>query len=273
MANFRYQSKHSNYWSEIIDGITEEAKRRGTGIVIISESNSLTNVLNVSKLMGIIIVGYISPELCMEIKQFNTPIVLVDHEEPLLEADSIFMDNFDGLLKITNYLIAMGHNKLIFVGDLNYSKSFYDRWLGFRTSLEKANLYNSKSQNIFTLNYTSAGWIEEFDHWIESAKEKNKLPSAFVCANDNIAHNIIDVLKRHNFKLPEDFSITGYDNLDSSSYVVPSLTTCQVFKKFLGKRAVSKMFWRIKHQEYYPEKVLINGEIIIRDSVAPPNPE
>ncbi len=76
----------------------------------------------------------------------------------------------------------------------------------------------------------------------EWARDQVPLPTAFVCANDHIAHLVMTVLEESGVSIPADCSVTGFDNLDFGR----SLATVQVLKESVGERAVSQLFWRLK---------------------------
>ena len=63
-------------------------------------------------------------------------------------------------------------------------------------------------------------------HGITAFLEKfGELPEVVVCANDRIAIGAVEEAKKRGYRVPEDFSITGFDNLDASAYFTPRLTT------------------------------------------------
>ncbi|WP_078555594.1 substrate-binding domain-containing protein [Bacillus alkalicellulosilyticus] len=269
LPNRRYQFE-SLYWGKIVEGLSEGIKELNNGMVIVTEEQPFQDMIHTKGLKGIIGVGSISTEMLVELQQLEVPIILIDHEEPLITADSIFKDNIDGVQKVTNHLLSLGHKHLFFIGDIEHSRSFYDRWLGFRIAIEYACLHEDIRSELIDLKY-SQEFKQTFSQWFSNYKQEgNKLATAFVCANDDIAKKVMEVLKENDLRIPEDCSITGFDNLDVGLYTDPSLTTVQVLKEAIGKRAVSKLYWRIANHSYPPEKTLVQGEVIIRKSVAPP---
>ncbi|SDZ24685.1 LacI family transcriptional regulator [Evansella caseinilytica] len=272
MPNHRYQNVESNYWSKIFNGIIDELEDLGIGVVVISSQNNLSDSVKTSNLLGIITVGLVATEMLLQLSKHQVPFVMVDHEDPLIKADSIFMDNVDGVFKVTSHLIGLGHKELKFIGDINYSRSFYDRWIGFRTALEKHYDACNPKSCLLNMEYDDGTMLsmrfkKQLDQW---RKKSVPLPSGFVCANDQIAEQIMAALQESGYSVPGDCSVTGFDNLDHVSSLSPPLSTVQVLKEAIGKRAVSKLFWRIRNVEYPAEKILVSCETIIRDSVGLP---
>ncbi|WP_226670387.1 LacI family DNA-binding transcriptional regulator [Metabacillus litoralis] len=269
MPNIRFQSKTSNYWGRILDGIRENLEKYFSGVVVLTENNidSLENILNPRGFVGVISIGVVSTALLLEVKQLNIPIVMVDYEEPSIRCDVLYNNSFDHSYQLTNYLIGLGHEKLQFIGDKNYSRSFQDRWLGFRHAMELNNLEVAKNQVVHSTDDKQL--IIEIQSWL-SIQTEQSMPTAIVCCNDNMALRVISEVKATGLKVPEDVSVTGFDNMDYSYTTTPTITTVNIAKKDLGIRAVEMLVRRLKDKEKPFEKVLLNGSILLRDSTTKP---
>lgn len=263
MPNIRHQTLESSYWGGIVDGITSGLERLGFGTIIVTETNGrvLSGILNPASFLGIISVGVVSSNLLLEVQKLKVPIVMVDYEDALLPCDTLFNNNFDSSFNLANHLIGLGHTSIQFVGDIRYSRSFYDRWLGLRSALEANNLSRKLSHQLSSIDNFN---IEElFKKWID---EHQILPTVFVCANDNIASRVITVLIEAGLSVPDDISVTGFDNKVFTYKQSPTITTVNVAKEDLGKRAVEMLIRRIKEKDAPYEKVMLAGEIMLRES-------
>lgn len=267
MPNIRYQTKDSSYWGKIVDGISNSLEALGVGMFVMTESNvtSLSNTLKPERFMGAIGVGVISASILLEIDRMNLPLVLIDYEDPLLPCDTIFNNNFDGSFHLTNYLIGLGHKNVQFIGDIYYSRSFYDRWLGYRSAMEENNLVTVEKRKLENINVINVEG--EFEAWL-TKEGKDMLPTALVCANDNIALRAISVLKKNKFIVPDDISVVGFDNKEVAYQMSPTLTTVNIAKTTLGKRAVEMLFRRIREKNSPFEKLMLAGTIMLRESTA-----
>ncbi|OAS88556.1 MULTISPECIES: LacI family DNA-binding transcriptional regulator [Metabacillus] len=262
----------SVYWGKIIDGISLELNDLSRGMVIMTETDNFTTVINPQGFIGIICVGKLSTTILLEFKKWKIPVVLIDSEEPLFTTDTIFANNYDSSYLLTNYLIGLGHKKMQFIGNYHFSRSFYDRWLGFRSALELHNITEQSNEQVTLHNGLEfEDMYANIKAWIEKEVEDgNELPTAFVCANDLIALYVIDLLKALSFNIPEDISVTGFDNLENSYLRSPTLTTIHVPKEQLGRRAVKSLSNKIKNGKDQHEKVLLTCEMIVRESTAKP---
>nr|WP_239584197.1 LacI family DNA-binding transcriptional regulator [Aquibacillus albus] len=270
MPNHRYQNEESSYWSKVFNGIVNYLEELDIGTMIISSQNNLSKHIKSDSLLGIITVGLVSSDMLLMLSELNAPFIMVDHEDHIVKADMIFMDNFDGVYQLTSHLFGLGHKNLCFIGDITYSRSFYDRWLGFRSVLEKNHLFTNTDQCLFNMNYYEPV-EEQFLTFFDKLKSNNSLPTAFVCANDEIATTIMELLINRGYDIPKDFSFTGFDNIDYHSKVSPPLTSIQVLKETIGRRAVSMLLWRLENMQFPPERVQLSTELIIRKSISSPN--
>ncbi|KUP21022.1 LacI family DNA-binding transcriptional regulator [Paenibacillus sp. DMB5] len=274
MPNIRSQTQDSLYWGKIVDGIALALDEQGLGMVIVSEhrADNFVNILNPGGLLGLVGVGTISTSLLLEVHRIGLPMVLIDHEDPLIPSDTVFANNMDSMSRLTNHLLGIGHTHQHFIGPIRYSRSFRDRWIGFRSSLEEGGLQPQSGDDELLLQEGMDAIIlhEEFKQWLLKRKKANQLPTALLCGNDFIALTVCNVLREEGLSVPEDISVTGFDNIDDAARGIPPLTTVHVPKEAMGRAAVEKLLSRINSPSSPLEKILIAADIVHRDSVAGP---
>ncbi|WP_088104080.1 LacI family DNA-binding transcriptional regulator [Halalkalibacter urbisdiaboli] len=265
MPNIRFQNRESRYWGKILDGLSSALDNLKYGMVVVTENNveNLSHALNPKGFIGVVSVGVVSTALLLEVNRMGIPLVMIDHEDPLLPCDTIFNNNFDCSMNLTNHLIGLGHTNIQFVGDVQYSRSFYDRFLGFRSALESNNLPFNKEDVLVGVEAEHV--VEQMDLWLSKVNRKS-LPTAFVCANDDIAKSVTRALEDAGYRVPGDVSIAGFDNMEFTYTMSPTLTTVDVAKQDLGIRAVEMLIRRIQQHDAPFEKLLLAGAIMLRES-------
>ncbi len=269
IPNVREQNRQSTFWGRIIDGVTSGLEQNHLGMMIVTEhiSDNFTKLINPDAVLGLLGVGHISNQLLLEIRNLGIPFVLVDHEDPLIPSDVLFMNNYECLRRTTNYLIGNGHRELQFVGNIRYSRSFFDRWLGFRSMMEEQEIALDQRKELLEFEGENRSEMtDSLDAIVRKLIEEDKLPTAFVCANDSIAICMMTVLSRHGIDVPGRCSVTGFDNIEDSAMASPRLSTVHVNKEALGQRAVDTLLWRVEHPEGPKEKILLAGDLLIRES-------
>jgi len=269
MQNVHVQTRESSYWGKIIDGISSTIEKYGFQMVLLTEIyiGNIGSVVNLNGFVGVITVGYVAPKILLDIEKNALPIIMIDYEDPLIPCDTVFNNNFDASFHLTSYLHGLGHKKFQFVGDIQYSRSFFDRYNGVRSCLESKGLFTPFSTELLSIK--GANFNQQFNDWL-SVQTEMTLPTAFVCANDQVASTVISLLQSAGYSVPLDFSVTGFDNTDLSYNQSPTITTVNVAKFELGKRSVEFLKRRLNEQNASYEKLLISGQLVLRDSTTSP---
>jgi len=278
MPNIRFQTKESLYWGRILDGVSLELEQCGIGMVILSDQSvdHFTQFINLDGILGIIGIGEISSTMLLEIHRLGMTMVLVDHEDYLIPADSIFVDNYEATYRLTKQLIGTGHSDISFVGNIQFSRSFYDRFIGYRAAIEEQ-LYRQQKNDGKKITQSSCvehsfldiegleteQYVPQLKQWFSRKKE---MPTAIVCGNDAIALSTVQMLQGIGIKVPEQISVTGFDNIEDSYRQSPALTTVHVPKETLGKKAVERLLNRLATPDESIVKILVKSELIYRDS-------
>ncbi len=101
----------------------------------------------------------------------------------------------------------------------------------------KAHGIPAGEERVFCRDYEIETGERAFDHFLE----KDLIPDAFICANDNIAVGICHRAKEKGFHVPEDFLVTGFDNFDKASYYSPRITTAGFIREEISYKAMQLM--------------------------------
>lgn len=256
--NVRYQDADSLYWGPVFNGISARLNQRGADILTLTEPSGehMFSLLNPKAIGGIVTIGAVSTQILLDIKKLEIPVVMVDHQDPAFQADAVFADNFHCMREMMVKLVSKGYKNFQFVGLIGYAQSFYERWIGFKSVLEDHKL---KQEQIPELIGPEIAHIHEA---IPKVVASYELPEVFVCTNDTTALFVMEALQKLGIDVPGQVQITGFDNTDES---LPLLATVDVSKELLGMRAVDKLLWRMANPQSNFEKLLIQGEVILRD--------
>jgi LacI family transcriptional regulator len=259
--NIRYQNRDSFYWGSVFEGIAQRLNEKKLDMLTLTQPSrdGVTSILNPDGILGIISVGTVSTQVLLDIKRMNIPIVMIDHIDPAIYCDSVFMDNQASIRDLMTHLISKGYRNFQFVGEIGYAVSFNERWQMYRSVLES---YQIPFKQNPLLNNEE---ISDYSVVVESM-EVDDLPEVFVCANDMLALNVMHGLKKKGIAVPERCAVTGFDNIKESETAEIPLTTIHVPKELLGARAVDKLLWRLENRSGNSEKILILGEVVIRAS-------
>ena len=219
----------------------------------------IPRMLQDKKVDGVILLGQLSKEFIEKIVQFNVPLVFLDFYYDKVDVDSINTDNFFGTYEITNNLIDKGHKEIAFVGNLNLTSSIQDRFLGYYKSILEYKLCFKNS------------WIisdrTDDNVWIDIRLPEEDMPTAFVCNCDKTALILIQKLKSKGYRVPEDYSVVGFDDSMHAIESSPSISTVRVNLDEMARVAVKMISKKINNKDIRYGRVMIKGKLVMRDSV------
>ncbi|MDR9827201.1 substrate-binding domain-containing protein [Vibrio sp. FNV 38] len=205
----------------------------------------------------IIIVPSLSIE---EIKALtgDTPVVLVGRDgEDMFE--SLLVDNQLGGYIATNHLIQQGHTDIVHVLGTKSSTDAAQRHIGYKNSLEAAGIEYRQSL-VIDGAYESQ---KAFDAINQLIRKKQSFTAVFA-ANDNSAYGVIQALYQNNFRVPEDVSVIGFDDLLVSQFFIPRLTTIRQPLEELGRLSVNSILDLISQNK--PSYLVPPATLVERDS-------
>lgn len=208
---------------------------------------------------GIIILGQVSDEYTSAVIDAKIPVVFLDFYNEFTADCCVISDSFYGTYEMTNYLIRNGHKNIAFVGNIYTTSSIQDRYLGYAKSLIEHKM-PLKDYYIISDRDTDTGRFIPLELPII-------MPTAFVCNCDETACKLISVLKESGYKVPEDISVTGFDNSVYSSISVPEITTIEVNTAQMASVAVESLLTKIRTPSAHIGMVQVKGRILFKESV------
>lgn len=258
------------FFSFIQYGIESEAKRNNLNTILYYFDDNKEFIPPVcikdGIVSGIVTLGPISRKTVTSILDLNLPVVIIDDFFDDIKASYILTDNLAGGFLATEYLIKSGHREIGFLGNIFAAPSFCDRYVGY---LKAMSLYRIPVNNSYSILDKNMAFIfdECPDKAIEEVKKIPKLPTAFFCCNDSEAIHLYKIFSSMGVSIPEDVSIIGFDDIESSKDISPELTTMHIYKEAMGERAVKKLIDRINGEKLMEEKILLPTVLVERQSV------
>ena len=132
------------------------------------------------------------------------------------------VDNAEAIERILNHVYTEhGARSFVYAGGPRENGENEMRAQAFRDFLEEKNLAPEKNP-VWYGNFELSAGVDYFESVIN---HNLPIPDAFICGNDNIAAGIIYTAQKNGYRIPEDFIVTGFDNLDKATYFEPQITT------------------------------------------------
>ncbi len=264
----------STYFSQVIKGMEEVARLRKYTLILgctsfdFEEEQRITNILLDQFIDGLIFFsGYDNYGFLKKLFDKNIPMVVLDKEVADQDIPTINVDNFKSFEDSVDYLYKFGHRK---IGIISFT---YDqqttvrlRFEGYLSGLKKNNIKFDPDLVIVEQSVRMNEIIGTYNNVKEFLK-KGKIPTAFITVADVFAYGLMRALKEAGFKIPQDISILGFDNIIFSEFTDPLLTTVKQPKKLLGKTAMNLLLDIIEAKKVTQKKILLPTTMIERNSV------
>ncbi len=226
MVGVLVQNPDSPHTSRILNDMEKKLSDHGYSLVIASgqwrsrvEMDALSYLVD-SHVDGIIIVaGNIEPEKIIEYSR-KTPIVAAGYEAKAENLRTISLDNVLGGYMATLHLLQQGHVNIAHIRGIELQPDADDRFKGYKKALQEAGLA-VLSELIQMGDFSSESGYEKTIELLES-----NIPfSAIFAANDLTAYGAIKALHDRGYHVPNDVAVIGFDDLPTSRYFTPALTT------------------------------------------------
>jgi LacI family transcriptional regulator len=205
--------------------------------------------------------GQPKKEYCRFIAGQGIPTVFLDFYDEQASADAVVGDNTYGCYRLTSHLIKNGHRRIGFVGNFRATSSIMDRYLGFCRAMLMHELPIRED------------WIvmdrDAENRLADRLLLPEELPTAFVCNCDVVARQLIRQLTESGLRVPEDISITGYDDFEMETAAGPGISTFRVDMYAMVDVAVRTMLDRCAGLSKPFGRTVIGGQPVYRDSEGP----
>ena len=109
--------------------------------------------------------------------------------------------------------------------------------------------------------------MELFADMSELIRNGDELASCYFADNDLYVYLFAKALMQNGYRIPEDISIVGFDNMPVSTVIDPALTTVHVPKQYMGEAAARRLISLMKDPGQPPIKIEIDTSLVYRDSV------
>lgn len=211
---------------------------------------------------GLIVIGQLASDYLDKIAALSIPTLFLDFYDRHCNIDAVVSDNLYDSYLMTEQLVQLGHTKIGFIGTVTATSSIHDRFLGYVKCLMEHGL-EYRSEWTIGDRLPSGQCLTEFDFPAD-------MPTAFVCNCDETAFRVIGDLQKKGFRVPEDISVTGYDNYTVSDMCTPAITTVEVDLKGMAHTAVSLMLARLEEPQRVAARHVIPGRIVLKQSMSRP---
>jgi LacI family transcriptional regulator len=178
----------------------------------------------------------------------------------VLGADAVVVENERAAEEITRHLVEHGRRRLVFAGGPAGSHDVTQRYAGFRRALASSPAFEVRGPILVPLVESAAPAL------IAAVRDAAEIPDALVCANDELAISTMALLSRHGVRVPGDLAVVGFDDIMTSRFVAPGLTTVAQPTRALGHWAAIRLHERIEGRTHDVEPMVLPTRLVVRGS-------
>jgi len=209
----------------------------------------------------LLLTGDVNALNTQELIQADIPCVSVDMVSPSLA--TVISDDKQGIELIFKHYLQLGFKSIYAYSGSNLSRAYMQRSEAYQ-KLVKTYKTNQNAHSYFVTDYYGVKhYYEKALSWIQSWHEK---PEAIIAFSDDIAMGLILALKELGYRVPEDISVSGYDDIQFASLFTPALTTIKQDKKTIAETAAMKLLAMIEKKDLTKSLTTIPVQLVVRQS-------
>jgi len=259
------------FFSDIARGVGEIADRAGYGVILCNTSGRVDRELSYVRLLrrkrvdGLVLCSTTvdAPHL-REVVRGKVPFILVSRLCANEDLPYVMTDDRQGARLAVEHLIALGHERIGFIGGPENVQSSRDRFLEYIAVLEE----------------NECPIVEAWHHFAEFTQEAGReagrrllaltdRPTAVFAANDVTALGVLEVAEGMGLRIPEDLSLVGYDDISYASLPRIQLTTIAQPAVEMGQIAADWLFSRIATEDMAALQRVLSPRLVVRSTTGP----
>jgi LacI family transcriptional regulator, galactose operon repressor len=209
------------------------------------------------------IVSEMDPALIDELNDSQIPVVFYDVGLPRRNITNIRVDYRRGIEKVVDYLQAMGHRRLGFIGHHAILGPINERMKAVMDAVAR----------FPELEVRSAADADTLEGGRQAARDllgSGYEPTALISVNDVMAMGALRELRERGLRVPQDISVTGFDNVKLSEFCFPALTTVHIPRDRIGHIISERLAPTAERPDGAGDhEIVIDPEFVLRDSTGP----
>jgi DNA-binding LacI/PurR family transcriptional regulator len=232
------------FFPELIQGFEDIAVAHGYEILIGSTNNDVKR-MNICirrmlerKVEGVAVMTFGMEEpLLQQLAERQVPLVLIDFHLDSPMAHTLHVDYRYGIREGVQHLAALGHREISFVSGPLRLHSARARKAAFLEAMEEIGIHGNLTQ-VVEGDHTLEGGAAAF----ERVAASGEFPTAIMCSNDMTAMGVMRAAHAAHFRIPDDLSLIGFDNIHFTEFTLPPMTTVEMSGAEIARRAFQALY-------------------------------
>ncbi|PQY66217.1 DNA-binding transcriptional regulator CytR [Cronobacter sakazakii] len=262
------------FFSEIIRGIEVTAADQGYLVLIgdcahqNQQEKTFIDLIITKQIDGMLLLGSRLPFDASKEEQRNLPpMVMANEFAPELELPTVHIDNLTAAFNAVNYLHELGHQRIACIAGPEEMPLCHYRLQGYVQALRRSGMTVDP-------HYIARGdfTYEAGANALEPLLSLPQPPTAIFCHSDVMALGALSMAKRRGFRVPDDLSIIGFDNIALAEFCDPPLTTVAQPRFDIGREAMLLLLSQLNGHTVSSGSRLLDCELVLRGTTRAPKP-
>ena len=256
---------YNPFFADIYQAIETHALQRGYETVLVNSSHDVKLLkAGIHRLLGQKVAGLgvfpeMEPAILEDLHDANIPVVLFDAGEIKGGFTTIQFDHRKGVRMLVDLLHALGHRRMAYVGAPLFLRPTEQRRQEF---VESTARHGAEGMVVAPVEDGFMGGREAARELLRA----RPIPTAILCVNDWVAIGVVRELRNRGLSVPEDVSVTGFDNITLSEFCCPSLTTIHIPRAEIGRLVVAGLVPDGSGAPPRPRQIFLDPELVLRES-------
>lgn len=252
------------HFSVILENFRKTIDKKGYHLLFLgsSQKRSLLQSCKYRGVDGVLIMAYDKNAADLkELLESGLPSVLIDFELPGIS--SILSDNKEGMKKIVSHCWEQGHRDFAVISMPECGNPSAERIEGIKEELLSHGCALKDDNIVYADHYSVKAGIQAMDTLLA---RKDLRYSVVLTTYDRLAYGAMISLANHGLRVPEDISLTGFDDLQEHNLQV-RITTLAQLRDQIGKRAAEILMNKIENPKAAPESIRLETPLVVGDTV------
>src|ERR1700712_13124 len=260
------------FFTDVARGVEDVANAEGLAVILCNSDDRADkeaahlDVLTEQRVQGVLITpkAELTPAL-ERLRARGTPVVLVDRRAADPDQCGVAVDDVLGGRLAAGHLLERGHRRIAFIGGSSGLPQVHERHQGVEEAVREA-LGSTDGLTVFSPQALTVAGGREAGAEIVGMPAARR-PTAAVCANDLIALGLLQEMVRHGVRVPEDFAIVGYDDIDFAAAAAVPLTSVRKPRQELGRTAARLLLDEARAGDgHVHQQIVFEPTLVVRES-------
>jgi LacI family transcriptional regulator len=260
------------FFTDVARGVEEVANAKGLAVILCNSDDRADkeaahlDVLTEQRVQGVLITpkAEVTPAVD-QLRSRGTPVVLLDRRASGPDQCAVAVDDVLGGRLAADHLLERGHRRIAFIGGSSGLPQVHERQEGVAAAVRQV-CGSTDALTVFSPRTLTVDGGREAGARIVGMPAARR-PTAAVCANDLIALGLLQEMVRHGVRVPDDFAIVGYDDIDFAAAAAVPLTSVRKPRQELGRTAARLLLDEASAgEDHVHQQPVFEPTLVVRES-------